>query len=490
MPLKPFKAGHYFLLIAALSIVACLASVSVPLVALNATQLTESTPTLQKTAVAKTIAPTFTPTIEATPTAQPQLSAEPDELEGLEISFWHPWGEGTSEETRWIVDEFNHSNEWGIRVNVTPYYSAGALFDAVQEDLELEPQDLPQVIAAPDDQLSVWASEDNLIFPLDDFLSDSTLGLSAEEINAYFSGSLEQTQKDGHQIGLPALRSANVLFYNQTWAKELGFLAYPKTPAEFREQACAAAVSNNTGRILERYGTGGWLIDTDPLTTLSWLDAFGAQALPAEEGQEYTFNTPEGQAALAYLRGMLNDGCAWLQRLQTPDDFFTRRMALFYTGSLQDVPFQAHISKANESEDEWILIPYPREDSTGVIYSNGYSLALVVQAGTEVPGQEEIAGWLFLRWLARPENLARLAVQLPSLPVSSLVEENLKGRKSDFPWDNVLQFSELARPAPSKSSWRAVRRMVEDAGWQIYHLPDDQLSSILPELDQSIQEIK
>ncbi len=94
-----------------------------------------------------------------------------------------------------------------------------------------------------------------------------------------------------------------MLFYNQTWAKELGFLAYPKTPAEFREQACAAAVSNNTGRILERYGTGGWLIDTDPLTTLSWLDAFGAQALPAEEGQEYTFNTPEGQAALAYCAG-------------------------------------------------------------------------------------------------------------------------------------------------------------------------------------------
>ncbi len=262
---------------------------------MNATQLTESTPTLQKTAVAKTIAPTFTPTIEATPTAQPQLSAEPDELEGLEISFWHPWGEGTSEETSWIVDEFNHSNEWGIRVNVTPYYSAGALFDAVQEDLELEPQDLPQVIAAPDDQLSLWASEDNLIFPLDDFLSESTLGLSAEEINAYFSGSLEQTQKDGHQIGLPALRSANVLFYNQTWAKELGFLAYPKTPAEFREQACAAAVSNNTGRILERYGTGGWLIDTDPLTTLSWLDALARRHCPPRKARNIHLTRLKGR---------------------------------------------------------------------------------------------------------------------------------------------------------------------------------------------------
>ncbi len=43
---------------------------------------------------------------------------------------------------------------------------------------------------------------------------------------------------------IPISQSANVIFYNSQWAKELGFANPPTNYAEFKEQACAATAAN------------------------------------------------------------------------------------------------------------------------------------------------------------------------------------------------------------------------------------------------------
>ncbi|PIZ25991.1 MAG: ABC transporter substrate-binding protein, partial [Chloroflexi bacterium CG_4_10_14_0_8_um_filter_57_5] len=45
-----------------------------------------------------------------------------------------------------------------------------------------------------------------------------------------------QDPVNGQRLGAPAQRSARFLFYNQTWARELGFSAPPATADEFRQQ--------------------------------------------------------------------------------------------------------------------------------------------------------------------------------------------------------------------------------------------------------------
>ncbi|MBE0696095.1 MAG: hypothetical protein IH586_04150, partial [Anaerolineaceae bacterium] len=304
---KPFKAVHVLLLVVVFALSACQTNNLAPVVTVQSTG-SAKTPTVKNAGAAKTLQPTYTPTVKATATLPSHLSVGPDELKGIEIDFWHPWTGQTASASADLVNEFNRSNEWGIKVKIASYYSAGALIEAVTDGSVQQPVSLPDVIAAPEDQLTIWSSENDSLLPLDDYIAQTGIGLSDQEVSDFYPAIWQQNQWENHQIGIPALRSANVLFYNQTWAKELGFQDPPKTPAEFKEQACAAAVSNNTAKILEKYGTGGWLVDTDGLTILSWFDAFGAQPLPANGSLAYTFDSKEGQAAFTFLRGMLDDG--------------------------------------------------------------------------------------------------------------------------------------------------------------------------------------
>ena len=61
--------------------------------------------------------------------------------------------------------------------------------------------------------------------------------------------------------GGPAQRSARVIFYNQTWARELGFNAPPSTADDFREQACKANASFRSNEDPKDDALGGWLVD-------------------------------------------------------------------------------------------------------------------------------------------------------------------------------------------------------------------------------------
>jgi multiple sugar transport system substrate-binding protein len=437
-----------------------------------------ATPTAEVVA-ADTLVPTITPT--ATATAIPTLDPK---FRGQTISFWHPWQGELARQVDAAVAEFNSSNEWKLTVKARPFYSVGALDEAVALGLQDKSQALPDVIAGTSEQLAAWSAAQGGVIPLDPYINHAQFGLSADEIKAYNPVFWGQDQAGENRLGLPALRTARVIFYNETWAKELGFNAAPKSPDEFKAQACAAAKKNNTAKVLEMYGTGGWLIDNDALTTLSWLGAFGAQVIPTEAGKPYTFDGAESQKAVVFLRGMLNDGCAWLASTPAPYEYFAQRKALFYTGTLPDLYAQQRWQEKSKSKDAWRVLPFPGADGKPLIYSSGYSYAIMASKP-----ETELAAWLFLRWMEKPGTAAKLIQALPSLPVSSGVETALNPNKNTFPWNMILPLTGTARAAPALASWLEVHRLVEDASWQIYHGTTEGLAQILPALDQAIKEM-
>ncbi len=491
MAIKPIKVVHFIILAVVVFLNACQGNNQLPVVP-NQQTIPAQTQTPQNTSDLEKNQPTHTPTAEPTATLLPHLSVDPSQLRGTEIIFWHPWSGNTAAKATQLIDEFNRSNEWGIKVHVQGQNSAGVLFDTVEYGLTQDPVVLPRIVAAPADQLSTFFKQKGIVVGLDDYITHAKVGLSEQEAQAFHSGYWQQDRANDQQLGLPILRTANVLFYNQTWARELGFDIPPTTPAEFKEQACAAAVKNNGAKILEKYGTGGWLVDTDPLTTLSWMSAFGALPQPTKEGQGYTCESEEAENAIGFLRDLLDNGCAWLGRSQSPDQYFAKRMALFYSASLQDLYVQKRINDVLQNSDEWLALPYPTEDHSGIVYSNGYSLAIFQQPNQDETNnnREQMAAWLFIRWMSQPANQVRLAEPLPSLPVSSSVETLMLPNKDNFPWRVFLHIAKYAQPAPGDSSWRTVRRLVQDAGYQVFHLPSEQVPSILPQLDSIIKEME
>ena len=246
----------------------------------------------------------------------------------------------------------------------------------------------PALVAALPEQTLTWNSSHSVV-DLNPYLDDLVWGLGSSAVADFPPLFWMQDRMNGEQLGVPAQRSARFLFYNQTWAHELGFDAPPQTAAEFREQACAANASFKTDANPQNDGYGGWIVDTNWQTTYSWLLAFGGGVA---DGTAYGFRTDPNLAALQFIKKLYDDHCAWLSTEETPFDAFAGRSALFVSGDLAEVSMAAESMSRLKNTDEWTLIPFP--GTTGrvlVAYGPSYS---VLKSTPE----EQLAAWLFARW--------------------------------------------------------------------------------------------
>ena len=129
---------------------------------------------------------------------------------------------------------------------------------------------------------------------IDDWGANWTVGFSA-----YFDGN----PKLLHEVG----KSLEVVYYNKDWLNELG-LSEPQTPAEFAEAACAATNSTFSGRVGDTASLG-YEIDTDASNFAAWVFAHGGDVFDYGAGQ-YILNSSEAVAAMEFIQGMANKGCA------------------------------------------------------------------------------------------------------------------------------------------------------------------------------------
>lgn len=421
----------------------------------------------------------------ATPTPPPHLQIDPEDLKGTTIRFLHPWAGDTGRQMQSLVNEFNQTNVWGITVQSKTTGSAGALYDLVIDGLESDR--LPNLVAAPFEHLLAWRQDDNVVIVLNDYINSPQWGLQSKEIEDFFPAFWKQDQVGGRQIAIPAQRNLYLLFYNQSWAEELGFESPPFTPEDFMVQVCAATRANLYDDQRQNDGSGGWIIDNTSTTVLSWILAFEPEMLARIEDNDYRFNSPMVIQSFAFMRQLIDQQCAWTNRSPTPYEPFARRRALIYTGSLQDLMPQAVTSSRLDSQDQWIVLPYPGNEENPVLLESGFSYAMLVASP-----EEQLASWLFLRWLILPRHQAALIETSATLPLSASTADLLADFAKKYPqWQQALEWTALAKPAPRQPSWRIVRSILEDAAWQsfqFYIKPAD-IPQQLQLLDETIPEV-
>ncbi len=390
-----------------------------------------------------------------------------------------------SREIDLLVDQFNQTNEWGIHVIVHRTGSSMALVREIDQAIT-GGESLPQVVAAPSEHLLTWLERDQIILPLDSLVSDPQWGLSEQQRAEFALVFWLQDQSQDRQAGIPVQRSAQVLVYNQTWARELGFSTAPQTADDFREQACAAAQALRSDREPDNDGMGGWILDTDGLTIYSWLRSFELDSVVQGDPPVFVFNQPQSLQALTFLRGMLDDGCAWLARNPTPQDYFANRQALFYSASLLDLPIQVSAQTRAASQDEWTVLPFPGHPRPTLVVSG---LSYGVLRSSE---SAELVGWLFVCWMSLAENQARLLAAGGGLPISISAARLAADDMNQIPqWAAVNAWIPFAQPVPHIAGWRVARFVLEDAAQQAmqsYLSPED-IGDILVELDATIAEV-
>jgi ABC-type glycerol-3-phosphate transport system substrate-binding protein len=404
--------------------------------------------------------PNVTATPSSTRTHRPESTFAPgagvgipdEALQGVTLQVWMPWFGIDSGLFLSQVNEFNGSNKWGITVQAVSQSNYTELYNNVTAAL-LTP-DRPQIaIAFPEHALD-WDSSGQVV-DLTRYVDDPKYGLSDDEVHDFPSVFWSQDTIGTKRLGVPAQRTAQFLLYNSSWARELGFEAAPQDSVDFRQQACRAHQAMLTDRDKRNDGQGGWLVDTNATTFLSWMSAFGGGVL---EGNSYRFLTPKNLAAITYVKQLYDAGCAWTA--QPGADLpavFAARKALFATASLEELPDFSRALAAAGNADEWSVLPFPGQTHQGlIVYGSSY---VIFKSSPE----QQLASWLFVRWLLSPENQKKWVEVNGMFPLRASALELLGDYQKSHPqWAQAVDLLPQAQMEPQLASWRKIRVMIGD----------------------------
>lgn len=412
------------------------------------------------------------------------MGVETSDLKGTTVEYWHVWSGEAGQLMEEMVDEFNQTNPWGVRLEAAYIGNFDALNEQVLNAItEGEPPDL---VVAFDYQASGWDAQDEITVGLEDYIYDPIWGWDEAEQADILPAFWQPEDRKEKIIGFPFQRSGELLYYNTTWANELGFRSPPATTAQFRTQACAAARANQGDDDPQNDSTGGWVISTDYSTVTGWLYAFGSP-ITRPDGNGYRLNTPEVEQALGFLRELYEQKCAWLPEDRSPEEAFARREGLFSAGSLMDIPFQQAALSSLDSDDEWTVIPFPASDGERAISVYGPSMVIL-----ESTPEKQLASWLFIQWLTSTENQVRWAQTTAAYPLRASALEQLQVSTDLAPqWHAAVDMLEYAVPEPNLRSWETVRWALSDAATQLFrwYFTMEQLPDTVKLLDQTAAEL-
>lgn len=438
----------------------------------------------QPTTAGRTPLPTFsaTPHATATPTAPPVIGLPADVVRGQGVTVWYALDGASAEALEREAARFDAENTWGLNLYLRRFDSLDALRDAVAS-AGAAGAGLPDLVIALPADLHRWDAA-GLLADLAPYWVAADWGLTDEARAAFYPAMLDENRNGLRLIGLPMQQSVRGLFYNRTWARELGFDEPPHTAAGLRQQLCAANQSFRLGDDDESNdGYGGWLVDGHPLTAQGWLAALGGSLTDASG---YVFEQEANVAAFGYVKALFDDACAWLadpQQVLPPFyPHFAERRALVISGNSSEIPLlDAYLQRYGRG-DEWLLLPFPGE-SSGLWVLDGSAWGLF--SSTK---ERQLAGWLFLREMLTPEAQFRWVAATGYLPVRRDV--SLDGLHPAL--QAIVSGLDAAVGPPPRADWPQARIVLGDAFFLLFYQnwPVEDIPALLNTVQQTIETLE
>jgi len=447
---------------------------SVCLLAACAPRKTE-TPAAARTAV-NTPQPTHTPLAVGT-----QINVTREALKGITVQVWHPWFGVEANLFNSMVSEFNQQNQWGIQVAAVGQSNYTSLYDSVTAALPTARR--PNLVIALPEQARAWDA-DGYVVDLTPYLEDSQFGWSEVQASDFAPVFWNQDGDGARQLAVPAQRSARFMLWNKTWANELGFVSPPASPEDFREQACRAHQSMLTDASTDNDAFGGWLIDTNSMTALSWLLAFDGGVL---EGNGYRFLTPNNIASFTFIKELQEADCAWLPTADA-DLFqaFAARKALFVTADLGDFSNISRVFVEQSNADEWVALAFPGQTKSALpVYGSSFVILKADDA-------EQLASWLFVTWMIQTQNDAHWVKTMGFFPLRASTLNLLTDYQATHPqWAQAVDLISDGQVQPQLASWRKVRVMLGDGFNYMFrmNIPSGQIAAVLAQMESTSRDI-
>jgi len=421
--------------------------------------------------------PASTPTQTSIPNL---IDISVDKLQGITIKAASAFVGSSRTAFNDLLAKFNTVNEWGILVYLTEYNSYNTLFAEVSSSMDTSDQ--PNLVITLPEQILTWDPL-SVMVELDPYLNDPRYGFSHTERDDFLPIFWEMVgDQEKHITALPAEISASFLYYNQSWAHELGFYDAPSSFPQFRQQACAAKESNISDDDPLNDGKGGWVVDTTPTSILSWMHAFDGGVM---DSGSLVFSSDANTTALQSLKTLYDDHCAWISNEHNPYSTFADRSALFITADLAELSNQKSTFEIAGSNDDWTVLPFPGDHAGLVAEGPSYSILATTP-------EQQLASWLFIRWMLSAENQVQWVTTSGLFPMQTSVIETLDNYRNSHPqWDQAVSFMDDLTTQPLLSNWRQGKLVLGDAATFIFRTNQDtdQIKAILEQMNTTIQEL-
>lgn len=395
------------------------------------------------------------------PPDDPYACADPT---NQKVVFWHPYSYDSEIELLRIINDFNDINQWGITV-VASYQ--GDNQDIFEKMIQVAgTPDTPGLLSAYQDQAAAYALSDGVI-DMNALVDHPVYGLADEEESDFFQGIYKADLSptfDNARFGFPVGRSVEVLYYNSDWLAELrragavDFDGPPTTPAQFKQAACAAAANPFSAATGNKANSIGYELSIDASRFASWTFAFGGDVFDYQANQ-YSFDNDAAVAAMTFIQGLFNDGCArTVTRWYGDQDNFGAGITLFTVGTSAGLPFYEDVVKEG-AKHHWGVAPLPHTTPTPV--QNAYGVSLSIPRSTP---DRELAAWLFIKYYASPEIQARWMQSSLYFPVREDAAADLTRYFDENPnHRTVFELLQYSMAEPAVIDYGSVRGLVEEA---------------------------
>ncbi len=379
---------------------------------------------------------------------------------GATVLWWHQHTKEREEGLKQMVEEFNKTNEWGITVVAEYAGNYSEIYDKMLNAIAAnDPTLLPNLTVGYANQVAKYQLSDALV-DLDLFVDSKKWGLTKEEKADFFQGIFEADVSpvfgDGHfRMGFPPQRSMEVMYYNLTWLKSMGYDGPPKTWAEFKEMACKATDKSK--------GTIGYEISTDASRFASMVFSRHGTYFK-EDGSAFDFTNPVVVESMKFMKELYDEGCISMIAENYGDQTdFGNFKCLFTIGSSSGIPYYDKAVKSGEQgEFEWGVAPLPYMDGGDKPVMNIYGASVSIPKTTP---EQELAAWLFVKWFTAPEQQARWVKISNYFPVRASVAAGLNDYFQTNP--KIKQAFDLLQYGTYEAQWCAcyeeVRRLMSDA---------------------------
>ena len=315
--------------------------------------------------------------------------------EPVEVEIWHQYSDQYEEWFQKVADEFMAENpDITIKLQYQPadQYEAKVMAAA-------KAGELPAMVHSAAANMTSYINEDFLV-NMDDYIYDETVGIENfdEEINE----GLNQMYVpwDNKRYAMPLFLGGDVFFYNKTMFDELGIVP-PKTWSEV--EAVATAVSEKIGK-----PGFGFQILVDGYMEV--LNQAGGQVINLETN-EIEFDSDIAKEKIAWYKDLIDKGVA---RLVGDDKHFTNPFANGDVGCYVALSGNyGYLVGAVGDKFELGCAPLPQEGPEKFV-----SLSEPVFAIAKTTSEEELASWLFLKYILSPEVNAECATVFGMIPVT------------------------------------------------------------------------